>query len=403
MARTKKNTTNIKEIKATNIEQKINEILDENTGNEELLIKLLAEKIKNKRNTKLLNSIWKEHVWIEKIVNGTKEFWENNKIIDDKIVEKINSRNILKTNKDTEWLVIFSDFHLFEKVSSNELNNINKFNINIAQHRLNIITNKIVKKLLDKKVDKVNIILDWDMLSWNIHKELRENNELDVVYWLNYGAKMISESILKIRSVCNKINVTCIYWNHGRMSEEYTFKKWYENFDTLLYINIWKILKSSGINNIDISIPTSFFSVINILDRKILVTHGDKLIKGSWNKALQNKINGLNNILNQLTGIDNPSDNLSFSDVIIWHRHNFNVFNIGTWKLIMNWSLKGADEYSLGAFGWVWNISQTLGFITKNEWITEIREIVVNKSEDKTDFEENDNMYKEVQDLSELI
>lgn len=137
--------------------------------------------------------------------------------------------------------VIFSDFHVGEKVIPAEVYNLNNYNLDVAENRienLGRITNSLCFEKSNIKIDGLIINMLGDMISGDIHDELRETNELspiDCVLWLkNRLISLINYLLDKFK----KVHINFVCGNHGKdkpgkpPSKRYVHKNW----DYLLYM-----------------------------------------------------------------------------------------------------------------------------------------------------------------------
>ena len=238
---------------------------------------------------------------------------------------------------------MLSDTHFDEKISPQEVMQLNCYNREIALLRLQQFHDNLIRLLRDYisgiKYDGLVLALGGDMLSGNIHEELRETNEdtmlNSVLFWSSQIASMI-------RSLAEKtklpISIPCVVGNHGRGTEKPRYKRYvFENFDYLLYHLIQKDLLS--VKNISVNIAKSTDLLLQVYNTKILLTHGDQfkggsgisgllapLMLGSYRKAKRMQEAGL------------PFDYLA-----IGHFHEMGQFK----QILANGSLKGFDEYAL--------------------------------------------------------
>jgi hypothetical protein len=254
--------------------------------------------------------------------------------------------NFIKSNKrEKEAVLSFSDTHFGEEVDPKEIMNINAYNTTIAKERIDILFNSVIEYCQLYKVTKLNIHMLGDMISGNIHAELLETNELTTVETIIYLSDYVSMWIQKLSEYFKVINLLGISGNHGRISDKPRYKKKNQNnFDFLMYKFMEKSI--SGIVNSFI-LPDSFLYLTNHLGYRILNLHGDILkggtglnpVSGTWARDSA-KLNGL---LRQ--------HGREFDCMLFGHFHTGDTQfpSFDKTKIIVNGSVKGTDQFSLGA------------------------------------------------------
>jgi predicted phosphodiesterase len=237
---------------------------------------------------------------------------------------------------------MLSDTHFDERVSPQEVMNLNCYNREIALLRLQMFHDNLIKLIKDYiagvKYDGLILALGGDMLSGNIHQELRETNEDTILNSIIFWSSQVSSMI---KSLSNKlkipISVPCVVGNHGRGTEKPKYKNYvFENFDYLLYYLIKKDLMS--VKNVTVSISDSTDMLLQIYDTNVLLTHGDQFKGGSGISGLLSPLMiGSYRKVKRMQEAGMPFDYLA-----IGHFHEMNIFK----HVLVNGSLKGLDEYA---------------------------------------------------------
>lgn len=128
----------------------------------------------------------------------------------------------IESNGDNEAVAfaIASDWHVEETVDPRAVNNLNSFDLGIAERRVNEFFRRTVKLTNTQrhgtKIDTLVLALLGDHMTGYIHEELRETNGLsptETVLWLSdrigAGIQMLSQHF-------SRIVIPCSYGNHGR-------------------------------------------------------------------------------------------------------------------------------------------------------------------------------------------
>lgn len=130
-----------------------------------------------------------------------------------------------KSSSEATAFMIGSDFHVEEEVKPQTISGLNKFNLNIAEKRINaFFVNglklcNIVKK--DIKVDNLVLALLGDFISNSIHEELMEVNLLPPVGAVIFAKNSIIPGINYLLQNSNmKLTIVCSFGNHGRITKE---------------------------------------------------------------------------------------------------------------------------------------------------------------------------------------
>jgi predicted phosphodiesterase len=243
-------------------------------------------------------------------------------------------------------VLCIGDLHFGEVVDKEQTGGIATYNLDVGKRRLDETVDTaidIIKNhLKGYHVPKIHIFLLGDLVSGEIHEELRNSNEKPIIGQTLFVLSALEENIKKLCGAFEQVEITSIAGNHGRKKEAYYFKdKATENFDYL----ISKLLERIFINqkNLKWNIPQSYWALQQVQNIKYMIMHGDGI--RSW---MGLPFYGLKReflswkVLAQDYGI-------AFDDLIVGHFHNPNIFQIQRNSVIINGGLMGGDDYSLGA------------------------------------------------------
>ena len=249
--------------------------------------------------------------------------------------------------KDMGTPILFlSDLHWGERVEASEINGINSYDTPIAKKRL--------RRCFERSSGLIQstpgympkrglvILLGGDMVSGDIHDELRETNDAPPTVALLDLAGELSNNIGELldKNIVDRIHIECVTGNHGRSTIKPRAKRRvFSNYDWLLY----KILQREFSHNskITINVPSGPDALFNVGGWPCLLTHGDMMgVKGG---------DGIIGILGPVARGDFKMRNQSsqegktYNTLFLGHYHQSICI---PQKLIVNGSLPGPNEYS---------------------------------------------------------
>ena len=233
---------------------------------------------------------------------------------------------------------LLSDTHFDENVNAVEMGGTNEYNREIATDRLKNFFSKTIELSRDYTsgvtYDGAVLFLGGDIVSGDIHEELKESNEDTtlgtVVYWteqLTAGVKMLGEHF-------EKVHIPCVVGNHGRRTRKARMKnRARDNFDWFIYVHLAAHFKDHPTITFDVSDEAD--SLVDIYNTRFLLTHGDQVSGGQGIGGIWPPIKRMQ----ARKQINTPHDVLVMGH---WHQ----LIQAATNGLIVNGSLKGWDEYA---------------------------------------------------------
>jgi len=236
--------------------------------------------------------------------------------------------------------LFISDVHYAETVISAEINGLNSYDLRTADQRIDALFENAMKMVGSHvKADSSGIVvaLGGDMLSGNIHDELRESNEVPIIEAARLLALRLADGIHRLASQFKTVQVPCIVGNHGRMSRKPVAKGAVDNnFDKLVYLFLAQILQQDG--NVQLHISDALDMDFQIFNTRYKLTHGDQFrpaggIGGIWPSLMK----GVANKQKRSAILGQPFDYL-----MMGHFHQLGFVE----SLIVNGSVKGYDEYA---------------------------------------------------------
>lgn len=280
---------------------------------------------------------------------------ETRVLTSDKIRELINDISAVSYDKQPDWLdkegyvkgtkgvpvLLMGDWHYDEMVDSAQIGGINEYNRSIAQKRLKHTFSKARDLFLDYQVKPkypyIVVAFLGDMLSGNIHEELRETNEYTVFQSVDSLLEILVNAINSYADIFGKVFCPCVVGNHGRIDKKPRAKnKIFDNYDWLLYRMLAKQFSNDDrVQFLIRSSPDAWFKIYNY---KFLMTHGDQFRGGSGIQGFLLPLTlGHHRKQKKHAAIKRP-----FDMMITGHFHQ----SIKTNQFIVNGSGKGYDEWA---------------------------------------------------------
>lgn len=236
-------------------------------------------------------------------------------------------------------VVMLSDLHLDEVVNPDELGGVNAYDRRIARMRLKRFAAKTIELSRDyvAGVDVAGCVVLWggDMVSGDIHDELKESNEAGGLATCVHWSKELAACMETLANHFGRVHVACVVGNHGRQTRKPRAKgRVRDNLDWLLSTMTANHMVDD--KRVTWDIPDTPDCMVTVYDTKILLTHGDQIrgssngIGGLFAPAIRYRTKRL---------VNDDFDCLAFG-----HFHSLILANeVG---FIANGSMKGVDEFS---------------------------------------------------------
>lgn len=236
-----------------------------------------------------------------------------------------------------------SDFHIGEIVKADEMGGLNAYNFDIYAKRLQLMSDAVASfktKMTGYNLRKLHVNCLGDMLTGIIHDELVQTAEDSIVESVFNGALVYAQFLAEMLTLFESVELTGVIGNHGRMTKKVTYKQRYVNWDYFFYQTVALML--AGNPRITFDLPRSFWTVKEIGGRRILLMHGDNI--RSWQGipwyGIKRSVANLNELLDGSQGFD---------DVHLAHFHDDGSLARVRGKIMLNGSVIGGTEFSIGA------------------------------------------------------
>jgi predicted phosphodiesterase len=257
------------------------------------------------------------------------------------------SAPLLKPSSPGVPTLFLSDLHWGEVVHPSQIGGVNKYNLSIAHSRLNYCVETAIHllRILDGRMDYPGIVvpLGGDMISGDIHDELKTTNELPTMPTVLDLYSHLIGAIERLAEVFGHVFLPCVTGNHGRNTMKiYAKNRQHTSFDWLLFQFLARHFAKD--KRITFYIPDGSDALYKVHNTRYLLTHGDQFRGGD---SIIGPLGPLTRG-NQKKQARNQAINQEYDVMICGHWHQY----IHLSRLIVNGSLKGYDEYAYnGNFG----------------------------------------------------
>lgn len=137
-----------------------------------------------------------------------------------------------------------------------------------------------MRHMQHSKYPGIVVCLGGDMISGNIHEELRETNDGSLQMTLLEVQEQLIMALTHMADVFGRVFVPCVVGNHGRMTHKPRAKnRVFENYEWNLYCQLERYFRNDA--RVQFMIPGETDAYFSVLGHRFLLTHGDALgVKG---------------------------------------------------------------------------------------------------------------------------
>lgn len=237
--------------------------------------------------------------------------------------------------------LLCSDWHWGEVIQPNQVGGVNEYNLEIAHQRARHLVTQTIDLLnshmVNPKYPGIVFALGGDMVSGDIHDELRETNDLPLIPAVVDLFGVLIWCIETLTDKFGKVFVPCVTGNHGRNTQKIRAKdRAFTSFDWLVYVLLEKhFVKDTRVRFLVSEGPDAYYKVFN---HRYLLTHLDQFRGGDG------MIGALGPIIrgDHKKRSRNMQINMGYDTMIGGHWHQL----IQLQRLIVNGSLCGYNEYA---------------------------------------------------------
>lgn len=179
--------------------------------------------------------------------------------------------------------MLFSDLHMGEVIDPDEIMGLNAYNPTIAAARVKRFFAAAVeigpRWAADTVVEGILLNLGGDIVSGDIHEELRITNALTAHEQVRESVSLIIAGIKLLLKVYKRVHVASVPGNHGRTTFKPTAKLYSRlSYDTLVAQMVADHFRDD--KRVTFQITVSNDAIIPVLGYTAFLTHGDKMGTG---------------------------------------------------------------------------------------------------------------------------
>lgn len=178
-------------------------------------------------------------------------------------------------------VIVFTDWHVEEKVTRASVNGLNEYDLTIAAQRIRKATeNALVLLEMARSytnIEQVVVAVLGDLITGFIHPELRESNYLPPFEAIQFVEEHLTAALNTLikHSRCKDMLVACSYGNHGRISEKPRVSTGAVNsYEWNLYCTLAKWFNPKPIRW---QVSPSYHNWVSIQGHDVRLHHGDSI------------------------------------------------------------------------------------------------------------------------------
>lgn len=179
-------------------------------------------------------------------------------------------------------MLFVSDLQWGEVIRAPELGGINEYNLAIARSRYELLIAKTIELAKSHMVRPtypgIVYLRGGDMVSGDIHQELRETNEVQSIPQVRDLVEHEIAGIEALLAIFPEVWVISVPGNHGRTTLKPHAKRSVEtNFDTLSAWMIEMHFRAKGEKRVRFYIPSDPDAIFKVFGWTMCLTHGDRI------------------------------------------------------------------------------------------------------------------------------
>jgi len=243
-----------------------------------------------------------------------------------------------KSTSESTAVILCSDIHYEETVDPDTIRGLNRYNTDIAKHRMTKFTQNALK-LVDmcRSKSTINNLVLWlggDLITGYIHEELLETNSMSPVDASTEVFEILIGVIdcLLAEGKFKKIVIPTNVGNHGRTTQRRRVSTAVQNnYEWLVYKFLEKYYKED--DRIQFQLTRGYFNYLDIYGRTLRFHHGD-------NVRYQGGVGGLTIPLNKAIAKWNEANPVYLDVLGHWHQR------LSSKNSIVNGSVIGYNAYA---------------------------------------------------------
>ena len=334
--------------------------------------------IKNHREKLLETKTKRENVELIKSVNVL-DFIE--KFAENTFKEKIKPFTPKKKSKKTIKRVlnlILSDHHYGSDLHSEETGNDTFTVVEESRRLAHVIKETIEYKPQYRDQTKLVVHLIGDMIENKMHDT---QDAAPMAEQVCRAIHILTQALAQLAEAFPEVEVQCATGNHGRSMTRHpkraTTGKW-DSYETIIYYSMKTSL--SLYTNMEFHIPKTPYNIVQVLNHKFFVTHGDNVLNpGNPGKSIN--VKGLKDQINDINA--SLKDNDEYKVFLMGHVHTASVtmLNNGA-TVITNGPICPGNGFTTSIGIMESNCSQTLFESVEGHAVGDIRFIKVGPEQD---------------------
>lgn len=242
--------------------------------------------------------------------------------------------------REATAIVLASDWHVEETVDPTTVNNLNAYDLSIAQHRARRFFDGI-SWLLDAHASHFRIrdLVLWlggDLITGTIHEELLESNGLSPLLASRFVRSLVVEGIrmlLVSHPEIERIVIPCSHGNHGRTTQKPRISTGAHNsYEHALYLALADDFRDEP--RAQFHVARGELVYVNVYDLRVRFTHGDAV-------KYAGGVGGITIPINKAVASWDRSIRADLTCMGHWHQLSYGS------KCIVNGSLIGPSAYTV--------------------------------------------------------
>ena len=205
--------------------------------------------------------------------------------IKEPVVDMVIAPRLAEHEGEATAIVLYSDWHIEERVDLEMLDGLNEYNPTIAEERaIRLFQNTL--KLVQKErealpIDDLLVWLGGDFITGFIHEELAQTNWMTPTEATRLAKRLLITGIkfLREHGKFKRMRFLCNPGNHARTTAKMQIANSYRmSYEWMMYHDLRDIF--SGDSTIEFHIPSSPFGYIEIYNKTVRSLHGEGIKYG---------------------------------------------------------------------------------------------------------------------------
>lgn len=240
---------------------------------------------------------------------------------------------------------LLTDIHYGEVVAPDEVLGLNAFDTDIATKRVNRYFDAAAeigpRWAEDTELVGALLVVGGDLISGDIHEELRQTNALTATEQVYECAHLIARGVKALLAAYDRVHVVAVPGNHGRTTPKPTAKLYARlSYDRLICRIVSDMF--AGDARVTFQVSTSRDAIVPIFGRTVFINHGDGMGTGGG----QGFIGPLAPIVRGTKKVEAQQARANRRPDLILHGHYHTSANPG--PVLSNGSVPGYTEYGNG-------------------------------------------------------